>query len=238
MVHISQMGIYADMYEFPNVAGEMPLTCVTWPMAKRLAAWQGKRLPSLPEYDVYANWSAWDAYGAADSRAFKPSGGPPSITNGFGMYDVMGNVMEWTDQLSPLGDRQTYGLAMGGTWPQVQFPDNAAGPCAEYPAGSWARDINLYNHSEIGFRCVIDADEALRILNGGATEARRAAINASAKAVPSVYLVKRVDLQGRIISTQLTSSTRKIGNPRAGVYFLEITDLKHGVVVKRRCSVR
>jgi hypothetical protein len=107
--------------------------------------------------------SFWD-YGHFGARSFQPSG---SLDNsiGFGLYDVVGSVMEWLSDYSPLGDGKTYGLAASGSYPEVAFGWRIYAPCAEYPAGSWARNIDRYNHSELGFRAVMAGSQALHMLN-------------------------------------------------------------------------
>jgi hypothetical protein len=182
MVYLRPSDLYVDVYEFPNTKGVYPFTNVTHPQAKQLAAWQGKRLPTHAEYAVIAGhdlpgggvdyplWSdennatAFYAYEHFGARSFKPSGSLDDSL-GWGLYDVPGSVMEWLADLSPLGDGKTYGLAASGSYTQVAFGWRDYAPYAEYPAGSWARDINRYNHSEIGLRCVMGGAQALHMLN-------------------------------------------------------------------------
>jgi hypothetical protein len=72
----------------------------------------------------------------------------------------------------------------------------------------------------------------------GATQAKPVSISPAIRANTPEFLVKRIDLQGRIISTSVTSSLKKIREPGAGVYFVEIIDRAGGSIVKRGCSVR
>jgi len=74
-------------------------------------------------------------------------------------------VKEWLSEWSPLGDGQTYGLAAGGCYTQVSFPVRTYAPYAEYPEGSWARNPALFNHSGIGFRCVLSGADAEKLLH-------------------------------------------------------------------------
>jgi len=179
MVYVPPLDLYVDVYEFPDKQGEYPFTCVTWPQAKQLAALQGKRLPTNAEYLVLARGEAgtdfdpvknpkgfeegfW-AYNAFNSRELEKAG--TLKTTHWGIRDLGLSVKEWLSEWSPLGDGQTYGLAAGGCYTQVSFPVRTYAPYAEYPVGSWARNPALFNHSGIGFRCVLSGADAEKLLH-------------------------------------------------------------------------
>lgn len=175
MIYVKPLDLYVDEFPFPNLAGEYPVTCATQPQAKALAALQGKRLPTNAEYLglLPAGWKEKNLQVNADMfwpmesfncRMFEKNGALKQTQRWGGIKDIGMNVKEWLDELSPLGDGKTYGLAAGGTYPQVALPVKSYFPNAEFPAGSWARDINRFNHSEIGFRCVMSGEEMLRML--------------------------------------------------------------------------
>ena len=124
-----------------------PVVNVSWHDAKAYAAWAGKKLPNTHQWKVAARgglvgkefvwgdtpldkggessneylaniWqgefphanTATDGYlGTAPVGSFPP--------NGFGVYDMAGNVWEWVDDLSPLQPPQSeYRLQRGGSY--------------------------------------------------------------------------------------------------------------------------
>ncbi len=130
-------------------AGRLPATMVTWQQARAYCEWAGKRLPSEAEWEFAARGGLrmaaypWGDEAPTPARAnYEASGiGKPVAVgsyppNGYGLYDVAGNVWEFTADSWPghPGRRVIRGGSFGGVPVNLRVafrdshPENGAGP--------------------------------------------------------------------------------------------------------------
>jgi formylglycine-generating enzyme required for sulfatase activity len=146
----------------------LPVVCVTWQQAREYCSFRNKRLPTEAEWEYAAAAGAATAYSWGNQRPDesrcarvshrRPLKGGGFAPNGFGLYDMTGNVWEWT------ADRyQT-------DYYSENVSDNPQGPpVGRYRVirgGGWyseAKQLRLrnrqwfvpeYGEVSIGFRCV------------------------------------------------------------------------------------
>jgi hypothetical protein len=113
-----------DLYEWPNRKGVMPTGFVNWYMAYDSCRADKKRLCSAEEWEAACGGKGGSAYpygNAYEIRACNtesggpvPSGSLEECRSFFGVYDLSGNLREWTSTKSARNERhyQVY----GGYW--------------------------------------------------------------------------------------------------------------------------
>jgi serine/threonine protein kinase/formylglycine-generating enzyme required for sulfatase activity len=103
-----------DKYEYPGQEGIIPQTNISFYGAKKLCEDEGKQLCSEEQWEKackgpldlkYPYGNVWDASKCntqnsdGTNRSIVPSGTYRACTSGYGVYDMSGNVMEWTNSV-------------------------------------------------------------------------------------------------------------------------------------------
>lgn len=170
--------------ELPGDFDQHPVVHVALEDAKAYANWAGGRLPSEPEWEFAARGGvqnaqfAWgDEFAPNGQRMahvwqgsfpwfYAPGGSPGSVAvgqflpNGHGLYDMIGNVWEWTQSAfsqpatccscSPQQDANTLFTLKGGSHLC------AAEYCLRYRPAARIGVAGASSTSHIGFRCAYD----------------------------------------------------------------------------------
>ncbi|MBI4748932.1 MAG: SUMF1/EgtB/PvdO family nonheme iron enzyme [Acidobacteria bacterium] len=158
----------------------LPVVGVTWDDARAYAQWAGKRLPNEIEWEKAASWgrgaklkNIWPWGASFDpSRANATSTSPvqPGVISGntsaYGVFDLAGNVAEWTDS-----DYQPY---PGNTQPDPNFgsknkvvrggsfrggPEDTRTSRRLFHTPQFEKSDQEERSWLIGFRCAISADD-------------------------------------------------------------------------------
>lgn len=144
-----------DLYEFPNQAGAAPRTLVAFAEAKQACEGVGKRLCSEEEWERACKGEKNSRFAYGDSKDARAchgqdkspiaSGSMASCKSSFGVFDLTGNVAEWTSSRYAPG---AGGKAVKGA------PGEALARCA-------GRRLVADSKKEpgLGFRCCRDASE-------------------------------------------------------------------------------
>jgi formylglycine-generating enzyme required for sulfatase activity len=147
--------------------GKRPIVNLTWDEAAAFCSAAGGRLPSEEEWEYAARAGNEAArYGVlndiawyADNSGHKgPVPVKQKLPNGWGLYDMLGNVWEWTTGLYPLTGKND----------GPNLPTNPSSPFWAIRGGSWADETRLlrvsvrgraetsHRSNSIGARCALD----------------------------------------------------------------------------------
>ncbi|MEE0875723.1 MAG: SUMF1/EgtB/PvdO family nonheme iron enzyme, partial [Fibrobacteraceae bacterium] len=155
-VPVNGKEICVDAYEYPNKAGEVPRDMVSQEQAASLCASEGKRLCSLEEWQAACKGREQNnrySYGASyipsrcnsNTKAVIRSGRRTQCRSWWGMYDMNGNLWEWTATKSK--EKESAFIAAGGTW-----SSNNQTRCTESSYSFYPQN----QYPSVGFRCCKD----------------------------------------------------------------------------------
>lgn len=121
--------VFVDRYEYPNRAGAVPTTKIDWADAAKLCERAGKRLCTEGEWEAACSGAAHRAfpYGAALEKGRcvsqgkkvkgpQKSGAKSGCVTAEGVFDLSGNVAEWTS--SPVREGEPQRVIRGGSFGQ------------------------------------------------------------------------------------------------------------------------
>ena len=128
-----------------------PITCVDWNQAKQFAQWAGGYLPASEQWEFAAKGGEGYKYAGSNNLDevgwyIKNSGGSThpvgqKKSNGYGLYDMSGNVWEWT----MTGSANRKRVFRGGGWYDVPSIARIVFRYRTFPS---------YRNNNLGFRVV------------------------------------------------------------------------------------
>lgn len=158
---------WIDIYEYPNKEGEPPLTMISLEDARKLCLEQGKRLCTEeewekackgPENSKFPYGGEYDPVSCNSGGLHQepvPSGYLAGCKSGYGVYDMSGNVNEYTDsRVSSSWAGEGFPILRGGDWSLSGRETRCANRdyfYLEYPPET--------KREKDGFRCCRNADE-------------------------------------------------------------------------------
>ncbi|HUU01586.1 MAG TPA: SUMF1/EgtB/PvdO family nonheme iron enzyme [Myxococcota bacterium] len=157
-LHTVQNKAYCiDRYEFPNGPGRKPTAGVSWKQAQKLCRKRGKRLCTEVEWEYackgksnrrFPYGNKWNPDGcntesaSGEDRSIGNCGGYPRCKSPFGVFDMSGNVSEWTaSPYSPGAGARTY---KGGSATRPNWATRCASRSSASPGT---------RRDDLGFRC-------------------------------------------------------------------------------------
>src|SRR5215831_5759163 len=201
---------------FPEGKAEYPVTDITWYEAAAYAAFRGKQLPTIFQWEKAARGERgvkgsaqlmpWGFLGeTVDHRAnFKGQGSMPVASLEFGMsdygsYHMAGNVSEWC-----LNEKSGRFITSGGSWAD---PPYMFGDYESYPG--------FYSSNKIGFRCALNSPEAKGDQGAGPIKTEVTgpvyvpASEAKVKTWLNYYRYERTPLEPKVIEVKETDEWRR-----------------------------
>lgn len=155
MIYLKYASLCVDMFEYTSATSEIPMRSISWKDAGEICNKQGKKLPAIEEWESICRGEEARVYpyGQTYQPGFcridlymedgpAPPGISPFCNTPEGVFDLSGNVWEWT--ATPGFEPGTYYIKGGAwwTWPSVSTCDLRAW---EFPSEGGP---------DIGFRCI------------------------------------------------------------------------------------
>ena len=151
-VPVGSKTVCVDAYEYPNTADENPRDMVSHEEAVSLCEQAGKHLCTIEEWQAACRGKDKTRYSYGDSykqnkcntntKAVKRSGRKEQCRSWWGMYDMNGNLWEWTSSTSK--DHPNMFLVAGGAW-----NTNNGSQCTESKFSFYPQN----QYPSVGFRC-------------------------------------------------------------------------------------
>lgn len=154
-VPVNGKEVCVDAYEYPNKADETPRDMVSQEQAASLCEAAGKRLCTIDEWQAACKGkdNTKYSYGSsyiptrcnANTKAAQRSGRKTQCRSWWGMYDMNGNLWEWT--ATPSKEKATAFYVAGGSW-----SGNNQSRCTESSYSFYPQN----QYPSVGFRCCKD----------------------------------------------------------------------------------
>jgi len=154
-----------DQYEWPNRKGAVPLSYISFYQASDSCFSAGKRLCTSEEWYLactgphswaYPYGQAYERYACAThDTAISASGSRPECRGYFGVYDMSGSLLEWTDTRA-LENKNFY-YVQGGFHMSGQKSGCSDRRYSYYPQN---------RHNPVGFRCCSDIGQEQKASGG------------------------------------------------------------------------
>ncbi len=156
-VPVNGKTVCVDAYEYPNEPEAVVKDMVSHEEAARLCEQAGKRLCRFDEWSAACKGKDGFrySYGASykpfkcntNTKSARRAGRKEECRSWYGMYDMNGNLWEWTD--TPAKEMPNRYLVAGGAWDTQNESKCTDTKYSFYPQ-------NQYNF--VGFRCCVDAN--------------------------------------------------------------------------------
>jgi len=147
---------------FPEGKAEYPVTDITWYEAAAYAAFRGKQLPTIFQWEkaarngnvnALANYMPWGIFYPGETLAYRANfenNGPLPVSSSefgmspFGSYNMAGNVSEWC-----LNETSQGFITSGGAWGEPS-----------YTFANYGTFPGFYSSNKLGFRCALNSPGA------------------------------------------------------------------------------
>jgi serine/threonine protein kinase/formylglycine-generating enzyme required for sulfatase activity len=202
---------------YPDGKAQFPVTDISWYEAAAYAAFRGKQLPTVFQWDKAARngiispfgivmpWGIFNSGETVEGRANFGGNGPMAVNmlefgmSPYGCYHMAGNVAEWCL------NEQTQGFTtIGGSWGDPV-----------YMFGNWGDYPGFYQSSKLGFRCVRNPERAsgdqgaMRVRSDAEIPTYEVTSEASFNRLASYYRYEKRPLDAQVIEVTETDEWRR-----------------------------